>query len=181
MFSALSRLQYQAVDAIQIAFILTGNRFLKKQMEQLLAAPNLRRGEIQSSVTVLSSRKIQPDCARTKLMLFVDICAAKMSLDIRMSTSSSISVSVSSYRTRWYTWYSLSSTVSDSCGELSPRKMNEMSPRSHRISEKSTSVVSNRIELPALWMRQMSDGNIRDTNGTVYSQTATLKNDQLTV
>lgn len=41
-----------------------------------------------------------------------------------------------------------------------------MSPRSHRISEKSTKVVSNLIELPALCMRHTSEGRIRETSGT---------------
>ena len=51
----------------------------------------------------LSSRKIQPALALLKLMGFVETCAEMMSPDMRRSTSSSNSISVSSVRTRWYT------------------------------------------------------------------------------
>jgi hypothetical protein len=34
------------------------------------------------------------------------------------------------------------------------------------MSVKSTKVVSTRIFEPFLWMRQISDGSMRDTNGT---------------
>lgn len=52
------------------------------------------------------------------------------------------------------------------CGDLSPRNIKDISPRSQRISEKSTKVVSNLIEHPDLWILQTSDGSILDTRGT---------------
>lgn len=38
------------------------------------------------------------------------------------------------------------------------------------MSLKSTSVVSNRIDDPLLWILHISDGNIRETNGTENKQ-----------
>lgn len=46
-------------------------------------------------LTLLSSLKIHPVCALENVILLVDICAAMISLDMRISTSSSISSSVS--------------------------------------------------------------------------------------
>ncbi len=47
------------------------------------------------ALTDLSSLKSHPDCARENVIFLVDICAATISLDIKISTSSSISASVS--------------------------------------------------------------------------------------
>lgn len=38
------------------------------------------------------------------------------------------------------------------------------------MSLKSTNVVSNRIDEPRLWILQISDGSIRETNGTENKQ-----------
>lgn len=46
-------------------------------------------------VTLLSSLKIHPVCALENVIPLVDICADIISLDIRISTSSSISSSES--------------------------------------------------------------------------------------
>ena len=57
------------------------------------------------TLTVLSSLNNQPLCARENVMFLVDICAATMSLLIKMSTSSSRSRSLS-YRERKCSPYS---------------------------------------------------------------------------
>ncbi len=49
--------------------------------------------DLFSILTDLSSLNSQPDWARQKLIFLVDICAATISLDMRISTSSSISAS----------------------------------------------------------------------------------------
>lgn len=72
---------------------------LKNKIVDRKAKPTSYKTVIQT-IMVRPGEKTGPDCALQKFIPLVDICAAKISLDMSMSTSSSISVSVSSYRTR---------------------------------------------------------------------------------
>lgn len=73
---------------------------------------------------------------------------------------------LTSYLTLWKSFALLSRTVNEWLGFWSPLKMKDISPLSHRMSLKSTRVVSILIEAPLLWILHISDGNTLETNGT---------------
>ena len=113
------------------------------------------------------------------LLLMVSVCILyqlnKMHRLINRSTGNILIVSwielTPLYWIHWKTPILLSTIAKEWLVGFSPKKNMLKSPRTHRLSSKSSRVVSSRILEPIFRRRHTSEGRILDTRGTTRNKT----------